>query len=78
VKLSMDGKGRCLDNGFVELLWRSLKYEDVYLKRYEDVVEASQQIGTCLRFYNEHRPHSAHGRQTPSEVYHLTQIQQAA
>ena len=78
VKLSMDGKGRCLDNVFVERLWRSLKYEEVYLKRYEDVVEANRQIGDYLRFFNQRRPHSAHGRQTPSEVYHLTQTQQAA
>jgi len=78
VKLSMDGKGRCLDNVFVERLWRSLKYEEVYLKRYEDVLEANRQIGDYLRFYNERRPHSAHGRQTPSEVYHLNQTQQAA
>ncbi len=78
VKLSMDGKGRCLDNVFVERLWRSLKYEEVHLKGYEDVVEASRQIAGYLRFYNERRPHSAHGRQTPSEVYQLHQTEQAA
>lgn len=78
VKLSMDGKGRCLDNVFVERLWRSLKYEEVYLKRYESVVDAHRQIGEYLRFYNELRPHSAHGRQTPAEVYRQPQTQQAA
>jgi putative transposase len=78
VRLSMDGKGRCLDNVFVERLWRTLKYEEVYLKRYEDVVEANRHLGTYLRFYNQRRPHSAHGRRTPAEVYHLTQTQQAA
>lgn len=78
VKLSMDGKGRCLDNVFVERLWRSLKHEEVYLKRYESVVDAHRQIGDYLRFYNEHRPHSAHGRQTPAEVYRQTRTKQAA
>jgi putative transposase len=78
VKLSMDGKGRCLDNVFVERLWRSLKYEEVYLKRYESVVDAHRQIGDYLRFYNERRPHSAHGRQTPAEVYRQSPTKQAA
>lgn len=78
VKLSMDGKGRCLDNVFVERLWRSLKHEEVYLKRYESVVDAHRQIGDYFGFYNEHRPHSAHGRQTPGEVYRQTQTKQAA
>jgi putative transposase len=78
VKLSMDGKSRCLDNIFVERLWRSLKYEEVYLKRYESVVDAHRQIADCLRFYNERRPHSTHGRRTPAEVYHQTQTKQAA
>jgi len=69
VRLSMDGKGRCLDNVFVERLWRSLKHEEVYLKRYESVVEAHKQIGAYLAFYNDRRPHSAHGQATPHEVY---------
>jgi putative transposase len=69
VRLSMDGKGRCLDNVFVERLWRSLKYEEVYLKRYESVIAAHAQIATYLRFYNEKRPHSAHGQATPAEIY---------
>jgi putative transposase len=79
VRLSMDGKGRCLDNVFVERLWRSLKHEEVYLKRYESVVDAHAQIDAYLRFYNERRPHSAHGQATPAEVYHHpTNTRQAA
>ena len=79
VRLSMDGKGRCLDNVFVERLWRSLKYEEVYLKRYESVPEAYTQLSAYLAFYNDRRPHSAHGHATPAEVYHqTTSTQQAA
>jgi putative transposase len=79
VRLSMDGKGRCLDNVFVERLWRSLKHEEVYLKRYESVVDAQQQIGAYLAFCNDLRPHSAHGHATPNEVYHAhPQTKQAA
>ncbi|MCC5023404.1 MAG: IS3 family transposase [Candidatus Synoicihabitans palmerolidicus] len=77
VRLSMDGKGRCLDNVLVERLWRSVKYEEVYLKRYETMVEAHANLETYLLFYHDRRPHSAHGRQTPSEVYHA-QLDQAA
>ena len=69
VKISMDGQGRCLDNVFVERLWRSVKYEEVYLKAYADLVEAERNLRAYFRFYNDHRPHSAHDGQTPSEVY---------
>ena len=78
VKLSMDGKGRCLDNVFIERLWRSVKYEEVYLRRYETMVDAHAHLDAYFRFYNERRPHSAHGRQTPAEVYLQSQTQQAA
>jgi len=79
VKISMDGKGRCLDNVFVERLWRSVKYEEVYLHAYANLIEAEYQLRAYFRFYNERRPHSAHGRQTPSEVYlQQTKPQQAA
>lgn len=78
IKLSMDGKGRCLDNVFVERLWRSVKYEEVYLKRYETMVEAHSNLAAYFRFYNEHRPHSSHEGQTPSEVYHAQPKQAAA
>lgn len=65
VKISMDGKGRCLDNVFVERLWRSLKYEEVYLHAYESVSEARLGIGKYFSFYNETRPHQSLGYQTP-------------
>ena len=69
VKISMDGKGRCIDNVFIERLWRSLKYEDVYLKAYGDLVEARVGIEHYFRFYNTRRPHQALGYQTPAAFY---------
>jgi putative transposase len=69
IKLSMDGQGRCLDNVFVERLWRSVKYEEVYLKSYASLVDAETQLTKYFRFYNERRPHSAFGHATPGEVY---------
>lgn len=66
VAISMDGKGRCIDNVFVERLWRSLKYEEVYLHAYDDVREARAGIGRYMTFYNDRRPHQALGYQTPS------------
>jgi putative transposase len=69
VKISMDGKGRCIDNVFVERLWRSLKYEDVYLKAYMDLVEARAGIGGYFHFYNTRRSHKALGYQTPAAFY---------
>ena len=69
IKISMDGKGRCLDNVFVERLWRSVKYEEVYLKAYANVLEAERSLGAYFHFYNERRPHSSHDGQTPWEVY---------
>ena len=65
----MDGKGRCLDNIFVERLWRSLKYEDIYLHAYASVPEAKAGIGDWLHFYNEERLHQAHGYRTPRQIY---------
>ena len=59
IQISMDGKGRYKDNIFVERLWRSLKYEEVYLKGYQRVPEARADISSYLRFYNEERPHQA-------------------
>jgi putative transposase len=73
VKISMDGKGRWIDNVMVERLWRSLKYEEVYLKAYESVREARQSIGTYLRFFNEERGHTSLGKRTPDEVYYSPQ-----
>lgn len=71
VKLSMDGKGRCLDNVFVERLWRSVKYEEIYLKSYRSLVDAHAQLDTYFRFYNERRPHSTFGDATPGEIYRV-------
>jgi putative transposase len=69
VLISMDGKGRCIDNVFVERLWRSLKYEDVYLNVYDDVVEARGGIGRYFTFFNDVRPHQSLGYGTPAAIY---------
>ena len=69
VKISMDGKGSWRDNVFVERLWRSIKYEEVYLKAYETVTEARASIGRYVHFYNTRRPHSSHERRTPDQGY---------
>ena len=69
VMISMDGKGRCMDNIFVERLWRSLKYEKVYLNAYATVAEAKTGIGAWLRFYNEERQHQSLGYRTPRQIY---------
>jgi putative transposase len=70
VRISMDGKGRWMDNVFIERLWRSLKYECVYLRDFEAGSEARQEIGTWFTYYDEDRPHSALGDRTPAEAYH--------
>jgi putative transposase len=69
VRVSMDGKGRYTDNLFIERLWRSLKYEEVYLKAYTGGKEARAGIGGYFDFYNRERPHQALGYQTPAEVF---------
>jgi putative transposase len=69
VSISMDGKGRWRDNVFVERLWKSVKYEEVYLKAYESVSDAQRSLEKYLDFYNHRRPHSAHGGSTPDETY---------
>ena len=69
VKISMDGKGSWRDNVFVERLWRSIKYEEVYLKAYETVTEARASIGRYVHLYNTRRPHSSLDRKTPDQVY---------
>ena len=69
IKISMDGKGRCMDNIFVERLWRSLKYEEVYLNAYASVAEAKAGIGAWLNFYNEERQHQSLGYRTPRQIY---------
>jgi putative transposase len=69
VAVSMDGKGRCLDNVFVERLWRSVKYEEIYLRWHETVPQLTQGLGSYFPFYNEERPHQALDYRTPGEVY---------
>jgi putative transposase len=69
VAISMDGKGSWRDNVFVERLWRSVKYEEVYLRAYESVAQARASIVSYLHFYNSRRPHSSLDRQTPDQAY---------
>jgi putative transposase len=69
VRISWDGRGRALDNIFVERLWRSVKYEEVYLKDYQSVPEAIGGLGDYFTFYNQHRLHQALGYRTPAQVY---------
>jgi putative transposase len=69
IQISMDGRGRWMDNVFIERLWRSLKHEDVYLKGYGDGLEAKTGIGQWIGFYNETRPHQAHAYRTPMAVW---------
>jgi len=68
-KVSMDGRGRWIDNVFVERVWRSLKYEEVYLHAYETIKEARESIERWIDFYNHRRPHQALNYSTPAEVY---------
>jgi putative transposase len=69
IKISLDGKGRWRDNVFVERVWRSIKYEEVYLHAYASVSEARTSIGRYLEFYNSIRPHSSLKALTPDQVY---------
>jgi putative transposase len=69
VQISMDGRGRCFDNIFVERLWRSVKQEEVYLKEYADVWEAEEGLHKYFEFYNFERPHQSLSYRTPFEVY---------
>ena len=70
IKISMDGKGRWMDNVFIERLWRSLKYEEVYLKAYDTVAQATQGIGNWMGFYNQDRRHASLDRMTLDQVYY--------
>jgi len=69
VLISMDGRGRALDNIFTERLWRTVKYEEVYLKDYTGVLDAIGNLKAYFRFYNRQRPHQALNYQTPEAVY---------
>ena len=75
VKISMDGKGRYADNLFVERLWRTVKYEEVYLKAYQDGREARTQMGQYFHFYNTERPHQSLGYRTPAEEYYARKVE---
>jgi putative transposase len=80
IDISMDGKGRWLDNVFVERLWRSVKYEDVYLKAYNSIAEARHGLMEYFEFYNRRRRHQSLDRRTPDDVYWSTlpQVEVAA
>jgi len=70
IAISMDGRGRALDNVFVERLWRTVKYEEVYLRDYADGAEACEGLGRFFRFYNTERRHQSLDRRTPAQVYY--------
>ena len=77
IRISMDGKGNWTDNVFIERLWRSMKYECVYLNAFDSIRETQEGIGSWMTYYNDERPHSTFGDQTPSEVY-TENLKQAA
>ncbi len=74
IRISMDGKGRALDNIFVERLWRSVKYEEIYLKQYQTMQEARDGLSAYFQFYNHERPHQSLNNKTPAEA-HGTNVQ---
>ena len=78
IKISMDGRGRWMDNVFVERLWRSVKYEDVYLKAYDSIPAAREGLTTYFEFYNSRRRHQGLDRKTPDSVYWSTLPQKQA
>lgn len=79
IQISMDGKGRWMDNVFIERLWRSLKYECVYLNAFDNGLQARQKIGQWIKHYNQNRPHSVFNGHTPFEVYmNFREVVQAA
>jgi len=69
VQISMDGKGRCMDNIFIERLWRSVKYEEIYIKEYSNVKDLISALKQYFEFYNFERPHQSLNRNTPAEIY---------
>jgi putative transposase len=75
IQVSMDGQGRYIDNLFIERLWRTLKYEEVYLKAYPDASVARAEIARYIRFYNTERPHQSLGYKTPAEVYYANIVE---
>ncbi len=77
VAISMDGRGRCMDNIFIERLWRSLKYEEVYLSAYENIPKAREGIRGWMNFYNQRRKHQALEKRTPDTTYYTSLNAQA-
>ena len=78
IRISMDGKGCWRDNEFIERVWRSIKYEEVYLHAYESVSAAREGISRYINFYNSRRPHSSHQARTPDVVYFASLPQPSA
>ena len=76
MKISMDGRGRYQDNILIERLWRTVKYEEVYLKAYANSLEARKALREYFRFYNHQRPHQALGYRTPAEVFYGQPIEE--
>jgi putative transposase len=76
IRISMDGKGSYNDNLFIERLWRTVKYEEVYLKAYQDGREARTNLGSYFRFYNAERPHQALGYRTPAELFYTYPVEE--
>jgi transposase InsO family protein len=72
IDISMDGKGAWRDNVFFERFWRTVKYEEVYIRAYDSVAEARSSIGRYVEFYNGHRPHSSLDRRTPDQAYYAS------
>ena len=69
----MDSKGRCYDNIYIERFWRTLKYEEIYLKSYDNVTELKQEVGAYIDYYNHEREHQSLGYKTPFEVFKKTE-----
>ena len=78
IRISMDGRGRWMDNVFIERLWRSLKYECVFLNAFETGSEARVGIGRWISYYNAGRPHSSFGGRTPDEAYGANEVEKLA
>lgn len=74
IKISMDGRGRCMDNIFTERLWRTVKYENIYLNEYGNIGEANQGLSEYFKFYNEKRKHQSLNYQTPAQIYFTKSI----
>lgn len=78
IRISMDGRGRCMDNIFTERFWRTLKYEEAYLKSYGDIREAKAGIGNYIKWYNYERKHSSLGKRTPAEAYFGNEVKKSS